>query len=63
MSKNKTSEAQLRASKKYNKKNRKELNIKDKKRRGLNFIENHAQEEDLQEYEQAIAERRKALKK
>ena len=63
MSKNKTSEAQLRASKKYNKKNRKELNIKDKKRRGLNFIENHAQEEELQEYEKAIVERRKVLKK
>lgn len=61
MGKTKTSEAQLRASKKYNKKNRKELNIKDKKRRGLNFIENHAEEKDLQEYEKAIEERREKL--
>lgn len=62
MSENKTSDAQLKASKKYNKANRKALNIKDRKRRGLKFIEENASLEDLKEYEKAIETRKNELK-
>lgn len=62
MSENKTSEAQLRASKKYNKNNREYLKIRDYRSKGLNFIRNYANLEDLEEFRKVIDEKEKQLK-
>lgn len=63
MSENKTSEAQLRASKKYNKENKEYLRIKNYRSKGLKFIKEMAIEEDLLEFEKIINERRNELDK
>lgn len=61
MTENKTSQAQLRASKKYNKENRDYLRIRDYRSKGLNFIRNHATLEDLEEFRKIIDEKEKHL--
>lgn len=61
MSKNKTSEAQLRASKKYNQENKEYLRIKNYRAKGLKFIKEMAYEEDLLEFEKLINERRNKI--
>ena len=58
---NKTSEAQIRATRKWESKNRKKTTIQSYKRSGRLFIREYASEEDLQELEELIAKRRKAI--
>lgn len=58
----KTSDAQKRASRGWEERNRKKATVRGYLRTARTFIRNHAQEEDLQELEGLIAERRKKLK-
>lgn len=60
--KNKTPESQLRASRIYKKKNRKYLNIRDRRSRGLKFIRENATLEELKEFEKEIEKRKEFLK-
>lgn len=62
MTENKISQAQLRASKKYNKENRDYLRVRDYRSKGLNFIRNHATLEDLEQFRKIIDEKEKQLK-
>lgn len=59
----KTSEAQKRASRAWEQKNRKKATVQGYLRTARSYIRNHAQEEDLQELEGLIQERRKVLEK
>lgn len=61
MSEYKTSEAQRRASSKWDKENRRYKTIKGYRANGLNYIRNHSTLEDLEEYEKAIDARRLEL--
>lgn len=63
MSEKKTSEAQLKASRKWEEKNRKKATISNYKRSARTFIRNHAEVEDLEELQQLIEERKILLKK
>ncbi len=56
-------EAQKRAKKKYEEKNRRKTTIDTYKRTTRLYISNHAQEKDLQELDDLIKERRDFLKK
>ena len=62
MAKYKTSEAQRRASKKWDEENREYKRIRDYKSKGLKFIREYSKLEDLSEIEDAIKERKKVLK-
>lgn len=55
----KTSEAQRRASIKYNKENRQHKTIKSYRNGGINYITRYATEEDLLEFEKLIDQRKK----
>ncbi|MDD7593061.1 MAG: hypothetical protein PUJ57_02315 [Peptoniphilaceae bacterium] len=57
----KTSEAQLRAVKAYQQRNKEKTRIDGYHRTARLFIRTHAMEEDLDELEELIAERREAL--
>lgn len=61
MTEKKTSEAQIRASRNWENKNRKKTTIQSYKRSGRLFIREYATEEDLQEFEELITERRNKL--
>lgn len=61
MAEKKTSEAQIRATRKWESKNKKKTTIQSYKRTARSFIRNHATEEDMQELEELIAARRQAL--
>lgn len=61
MSEYKTSEAQRKASQKWDKENRRYKTIRGYRANGFNYIKNHATLEDLEDYEKVIAERRKSL--
>lgn len=54
-------DAQSKATKKWNQKNREHRNYLSKRSSARNFIRNHATEDDLNELEELIAERRDAL--
>ena len=54
-------DAQSKATKKWNQKNREHRNYLSKRSSARNFIRNHATEDDLNELEELIAERREAL--
>lgn len=56
------SEAQKRATKKYNEKNREKRNLLSMKSNCRSFIKNYATLEDLEIMEQFIAEKREILK-
>lgn len=62
MSEHKTSEAQRRASSKWDKENRRYKTIRGYRANGLNFIRNHATLEDLEEFRKIIDEKEKQLK-
>lgn len=62
MSEKKTSEAQLKASRKWEEKNRKKATIASYKRTARSFIRNHAELEDLEELKELIKEREELLK-
>lgn len=55
------SEAQKRATKKWREKNKEQARRNSYRRSARTFIRSHAQEEDLKELEELIAERRKEL--
>lgn len=57
----KTSEAQKRASRAWEERNKEKVRQDSARRSARSFIRNRATEEDLQELEQLIAERRKLL--
>ena len=57
----KTSEAQKRASRAWEQKNRKKATVQGYLRTARSYIRNHAQEENLQELEALIKERREKL--
>jgi hypothetical protein len=59
----KTSEAQRAAAKRYKEKNRDKIRIQDYKSKGLNFIRNNADLDDLEEFKEAIKEKENILKK
>lgn len=61
MTEKKTSEAQLKATRKWEDKNREHTRKKSYQRTTRLFIRNHANEDDLSELEQLIAERRDHL--
>ncbi len=61
MTKYKTSEAQRRASQKWDKKNKEYKRIKDYRSKGLKFIRDYAEMTDLKEFEEAIEKRKKIL--
>ena len=61
MSGYKTSEAQRRASQKWDKENRRYKTIRGYRANGLNYIRNYSTLEDLEEYEKAIDARRLEL--
>lgn len=61
MSEYKTSEAQRRASQKWDKENRRYKTIRGYRANGLNYIKNYATLEDLDELEILIEERRKTI--
>lgn len=61
MSEYKTSEAQRKASQKWDKENRRYKTIRGYRANVLNYIKKHATLEDLEDYEKVIAERRKSL--
>lgn len=54
-------DAQQKATKKWNKNNREHRNYLSKRSSARSFIRNHATEDDLNELEELIAERREAL--
>lgn len=58
---NKTSEAQIKANKKWNEANRERANYMRSKSSAKSFIRNKATLEDLEELEKLIDERRKEL--
>ena len=58
----KTSEAQKRASRTWEQRNRKKATVQGYLRTARSYIRNHAQEENLQELEALIKERREKLK-
>lgn len=62
MNKYKTTEAQRRASQKWDEKNREYKRIKDYRSKGLKFIKEYSEMADLQEYEDEIKQRKKELK-
>ena len=62
MDEKKTSEAQLKASRNWEKKNRKKATIDNYKRSARTFIRNHAELKDLEELKQLIEEREQSLK-
>lgn len=57
----KVSDSQTKASRAWEERNRKKASRDAGKRAGRSFLRNHAIEEELQEYEQLIKERREAL--
>ncbi len=57
----KTSEAQIRANRNWEKRNKDKVRINGYQRSGRTFIRNHATEEDLKEYEKLIRMRREKL--
>ena len=59
---NKTSEAQLRASKKYQSKHKKEIYRNQKKSKAKNFILNDARIDELEYFSELINKRKKELK-
>lgn len=61
MSEKKTSEAQLKAIRKWEEKNRKKATISNYKRSARSFIRNHAELEDLEELRALIQEREDTL--
>jgi len=61
MSRYKTSEAQRRASKKWDEENREYKRIRDYRSKGLKFIKEYSEIEDLKEYEDEIKQRKKEL--
>lgn len=63
MSEKKTSEAQKRASRNWEKNNKEKTKKDTYKRSARLFIRTHATEEDLTELEKLISERRKELEK
>ena len=58
----KTSEAQIKASRRWEKKNRKKTTIDNYRRTAKLFIRNHADEKDLVELEDMINEKMKKIK-
>lgn len=60
--KQKTTEAQRRAMKKWREKNKEKIKIQGAKGSGKYFIRNHATLDDLEEFETLIKERKKVLK-
>lgn len=61
MTEKKTSEAQLKASRKWEEKNRKKATISSYKRSARTFIRNHAQLEDIEELRKLLNERESVL--
>lgn len=59
---NKTSEAQRRTSRAWEKRNKEKTRIDGYRRQARNFIRNHAKEDDLLELEELIKARRENLK-
>lgn len=57
----KTSDAQIRATKKWEKNNKERTRYLADRRQARSFIRNYATEEDMQELEKIIEERRKTL--
>lgn len=57
----KTSDAQIAASRRWEKKNPEHARYMSARRQARSFIRNHATEEDLQELEGLIEEKRQAL--
>lgn len=62
MTEKKTSDAQIKATRKWEEKNRKKTTIQSYRRTARSFIRNHATEEDLKELEQLIQDRRDQLR-
>lgn len=61
MSENKTSEAQKKASRAWEERNKQKARVDSYRRQARSFIRNHAKEEDLIELEELIANKRKEL--
>ena len=61
MTDNKTSDSQIKASRKWEEKNRRKATIGGYKRVARLYIRKHAEEEDLKELEKLIKERRKNI--
>lgn len=59
---NKTSDAQIRASKKWNEKNKEYRRIRDYRSKGLKFIREFASLEELEDFKTAIIDREEILK-
>lgn len=62
MSRYKTSEAQRRATKKWDEENKKYKRIRDYRSKGLKFIREYSEMDDLEEFEEVIENRKKLLK-
>ena len=62
MSRYKTSEAQRRASKKWDEENREYKRIRDYRSKGLKFIKEYSEKGDLEEFEYEIHQRKETLK-
>lgn len=60
---NKTSDAQIKASRKWEEKNKEKARAQSYKRTARKFIKNHAQIEDLDELETLIQQKREELEK
>lgn len=59
----KTSDAQIRATRKWEKNNKERTRYLAARRQARSFIRNYATEEDMKELEKIIEEKRKTLKK
>ncbi len=62
MTEKKTSEAQVKASRKWEEKNRKKATIASYKRTARSFIRNHADKEDIEELRHLLTEREEFIK-
>lgn len=63
MADKKTSDAQIKASRNWEKKNRRKATIASYRRTARSFIRNHAQQEDIEELRTLLNEREELLKK
>jgi len=62
MTEKKTSKAQVKASRKWEEKNRKKATIASYRRTARSFIRNHAEAEDIEELRQLLDEREQLIK-
>ncbi|HLQ72755.1 MAG TPA: hypothetical protein VK125_00855 [Bacillota bacterium] len=62
MNEKKTTDSQIKASRNWEKKNRKKATIASYRRTARSFIRNHANEEDIEELRQLLHEREKLIK-